>query len=394
MNAIIFNGRKNIIPSEFEIQLLKYGYLLSDKICIAGQLAASVMFEKEHQKFNQSKKFQFLQDALASMSDDTENKEINIKTLEGFIERAKKYSIIRHPTPIETSNYNTSRIAFTNWIDPYIKEILVFQKKFGMTTIAELSDEKKIELKLMNISLGAYTYAKHEPQLNAKQILELIFPSIQSNESTILLLPYQFNIRVDEKRNPTTVVEEVENEENYQVYDNLINHVLTMPDIVSLSALQLKALNIELSQAFSILNTKIDEWIRICKTSNDLVNLNNIFLDNLIEPFRIMQEAIDRNQILIDIRNSPDFTLIDNKIYFGLYPIEGLWMIYDEIKIVNTETVYYLNKRTKNNNKYPKYIPIINIIPSLIESNKTNELNKNGEEHLGENRIKKFISVD
>jgi len=114
----------------------------------------------------------------------------------------------------------------------------------------------------------------------------------------------------------------------------------------------------------------------------------------LIEPFKIMQEAIDRNQILIDIRNSPDFTLIDNKIYFGLYPIEGLWMIYDEIKIVNTETVYYLNKRTKNNNKYPKYIPIINIIPSLIESNKTNELNKNGEEHLGENRIKKFISVD
>ena len=395
MKAVIFSGRKNVLQSEIVVELLKFGYLISDKICIAGQIAASLLFEKEHHKFSQFKLFQFLHDSLVNMSDDTENKEINIKTLERFIEIAKKYSTLRHPTAIESSNYNTSRIAFTNWIDPYIKEILVFQEKFGMTAISELSDEKKIELKLMNISLGAYTYAKHESELNAKQILALIFPSIQSNESSILLLPYSFTIRVEDIRNPTTVAEEVENVENYQEFENMINHVLTMPDIVSLSAPQLKALNIELSQAFSLLNTKIDEWIRICKTSNDLVNLNNNFLFNLIEPFKIMQEAIDRNEILIDIRNSSDFTLIENKIYFGLYPIEGLWMLYDQIKVVNTETIYYLKKRTKNNNKYPKYIPIINVVPSPMESSRTNELNQNGEEEdLGENRLKKFISVD
>ncbi len=395
LKVVVFSSRKNIIQSEFEIQVLKFGYLLSDKICIAGQLAASLLFEREHQKFNQFKKFQFLHDSIITLSDDTENKELNLKTLEDFIETAKKFSTLRHPTAIQSSSFNTSKIAFNRWIDPYIKEIRIFQKKFGMTAIAELSDEKKIELKLLNISLGAYTYAKHESELNAKQILELIFPSKQSNESSILLIPFQFSISVEATRNPSSDNEEVANVKNYQDFDNLINHVFTMPDLVSMSAIQLKALNIELSQDFSLLNTKIDEWIRVCKTSNDLIKLNNYFLDNLIEPFTIMQEAIDRNQIIKDIRNSPDSTLIDNKIYFGLYPIEGLWNLYDQIKIVSTETVNYLKKRTMNNNKYPKYIPIINIIPTLIETSNTIVLNQNEEEeHLGKNHTKKFISID
>ena len=194
MKAIIFSSRKNVLQTEFEIELIKYGFLLSNTVCIAGQLAASLLFEKESPKFSILKKIKLLRDTLRYVSDDTENKETNLKSLNEFIDRTNTYHTLKHPTTLQSTIYNTSKIAYLNWYNDYLKEIYAYQITNGMTNIAALWDEKKIELKLTNISLGEYTYAKHEPEMNAKQILELLFSSNKSNEPSILLLPYQFPV--------------------------------------------------------------------------------------------------------------------------------------------------------------------------------------------------------
>ena len=168
-----------------------------------------------------------------------------------------------------------------------------------------------------------------------------------------------------------------------------------MPDLISLTAIQLQVLNKELSEPFSILNTKIDEWIRFCKTNDNLTVLDKFFIKNMFEHFEIMQEVIDNNQIVKDIRTYNDFQKSENHIYFGVYPTEGLWEIYEQTELVSPETITYLKKRTKNNKLYSKYIPMMNIVPDTIESSETiitDLIEENG--NIEVSRTRKFISLD
>ena len=401
MKAIVFSAETTTTNVDFETQMVKYGFLMADSLCIAGQLGANMLFEKEYKGYSLLKKVQFLYDGLLEQPLETENRELNLELMTNFIAITKKHQKQKNLTPSQLTIYNNSRMEFCDWFDMYSDNIIAFQKKFGLSDLLSMAETKEIETKLTNMSLGGYTHSNHESESNAKMILELFFSGNATKEPTILMLPSEFTCLSDSFREEMKKKERGENVENEEEdktdtsRPKLLKHVLTMPEIKHLTVLELKALTVQLSEPFRILNTHLEKWILFCKTTNDLIELNDYFIANLLEPFRVMQDVLDKNEILAGLKNNPGISLIENHFYVGVYYVEGIWMMYQYYKVVHQATIYYLQKRTLNNKMYPTFLPIINIIPQILKSRMGEALKEiEAATILEGNNTKKFIAVD
>ena len=393
MKVIVFNTENTTINLDAETQMIKYGYLIADKLCIAGQLAYNIMFEEEHKKFSIIKKVQILYDIVLCDDSELEDKEVQLKTLQKLIVITKEFSKRKNTSKELLIKYNTLRRKTSDWFDTYRINNIKNQLGIGLLVLSALSKDKKIETSLLNISVGSYTHSKHESESNAKLILELLFPTNQASEETILMLPYEFSLptdsdTVEEKGEPT------EGNEAILEFSNLIG-VLEIPEVKYLTALQLKALNGELSEDFGILSVKFEDWIRRCKKETDLQNILTDFESNVGQHFETMQNVINHNQTLTDIKNNPRINSFKNQIYIGILDFEMLWDFYERYKVVNKETLGYLKMRTINNTMYPKYFPVLHILPEIvfpdIVDNLHQELNEDGTEKPP---IKKYLNID
>ena len=387
MKVVVFNTENTIINLDAETQMIKYGYLLADKLCIAGQLAYNIMFEEEHKNFSIIKKAQILYDGY--LCEIVEEKEVHLKILQKLITIAKEFPKRKNPTKELSLLYNTLRRQTSNWFDSYRINNIENQRSIGLLVLSALSKEKKIETSLLNISVGSYTHSKHESESNAKLILELLFPINLESEVTILMLPFEFCLPID-----SDAEEETEENDAIEEPKKLIG-VLEIPEVKYLTALQLKALNAELREGFEILNAKLEDWIRRCKKGTDLQSLVTDFESNVNQHFETMQDVINQNQTLTDIKNNPRFNSLKNQILIGICDLETLWDFYELYKVVNKETLGYLRKRTINNKMYPKYFPVLHILPEVvfpeIVENLHQKLNEDG---TAKAPIKKYLNID
>ena len=375
---------------------------MADKLCIAGQLGANLLFEEEHKDFGIVRKVQFLYDGLLPESNQNDDKESLQEFLLKFKEIAKEFPQIKNPTSELALAYNNSRRTLADWFDRFRDNILAAQKQSGFLALSALSNENKIETQLLNISMGRYTYSKHEAETNAKMILELLFPMNKSSEPVLFMLPLEFSslikmLQEEEKnkkslnnKNEEDIIEEVED----GTFECLMP-VLKMPDIKNLTALQLKALCTELSEPFGKINAKLEEWILFCKKANSPLELFDHFRKNVYDYFVSMQDIINNNKTLTDIKNNSVFNAFENIYYVGICPVNLLWIYFELYRIVDVETLSYLKKRYANNKSYPKLLPIIHISPELVggeEAVKT--IQKEKGDDLGNKPIKKYLKID
>ena len=395
MKVIVFNTENSIINLDAETQMIKYGYLMSDSICIAGQLGANLLFKEEHKNYGIVRKAQFLYDGILSESNQTEGKEEWLKPLLDFIKSAKDFPQIKNPPNDLLLSYNNYRRVFSDWFDANRDIIIEAHHKVGITVMSALLNERKIETKLMNFSMGRYTHSKHEAESNAKLILDFLFPLNKPNEPSILMLPFELSMHVD--FTTSKIKEETfENDiiENTDDNNRLIS-VLTFPELKNLTALQLKALNAELSEPFSVINEKLDVWIGNCKKGKNLTELVKDFEKKVYPLFEQMQKTIDNNLTFLNIKNNPSHTSFKNKILIGIFNFELLWDFYDMFKVLKPETMSFLRKRTTNNKMYPKYFPILHIVPQLVNpenADKIIELERLND--LGNIPSKKYLTID
>jgi len=398
MKAIVFNTENSVINFDTETQMIKCGYLMADKLCIAGQLGGYLLFEEEHKDFGIIRKAQFIYDLLSPESNFTEDKEVWQKSILEFLNIAKEFPRIKHPTHELVLAYNNSRRVFSDWFDNVRDNILEIQKKSGFSDLTILSNESKIETKLLNISMGRYAHSKHEAESNAKLILELLIPTKHSAEPTILMLPIEFNamlemIQEEDETNSLDTNKNAEKDDD-DTFECLLP-VLKIPDIRNLTALQLKALNSELSEPFKNLNIKLESWILFCKKNNSSIEIFDNFKANVLDNFTNMQGLIDRNQTLTNLKNNPNFNYFENNYCIGICPVDMLWIFYELYRVVDPMTLSYLKKRSENNKSYPEYLPILHIYSELIGG----ETEKNTNQESKDDTIKtkpqkKYLRID
>ena len=395
MKALVFNTEYSVINFDSETQMMKCGYLMADKICIAGQLGAHLLFEEEHKNFGILRKVQFLYDSILPETNQTEDKDAYLKSLLKFMKIAKEYPRIKNPNQDLTFAYNNSRRLYSDWFDNYRDNILALQKKVGFSELSALSKETKIETKLLNMSLGRYSHSKHEAESNAKLILEFLFPTNKSNEPFILMLPLEFTsflemLQEEDEKNKS-LKEEKDEDDSFQC----LLQVLKIPDFRNLTALQLKVLNTELSEPFKTLNNKLEAWTLFCKKSENSVEIFDNFNVNVLEYFTDMQGVIDNNQTLNNLKNNPSFNSFENNFCVGICPVDMLLMFYEIYWVVDPLTLSYLKKRTKNNNSYPEYFPILHIYPELIVAEIEKNTNQEEKDDDIENKPKKkYLRID
>ncbi len=401
MKIIVFNTENSVINFDSETQMVKCGYLMADTICIAGQLGAHLLFEEEYKNFGILRKVQFLYDILLPETNHAEDKEVYLKSLLEFMKIAKDYPKIRNPTQDLSFAYNNSRRLYSDWFDGYRENILNLQKKVGFSELSALSKEPNIETKLLNMSLGRYTHSKHEAESNAKLILELLFPTNKSNKPSILMLPLEFTsflemlAEEDKKDKPIDELKENNDDEDDDDSFLCLLQVLKIPDFRILSALQVKALKVELSEPFKNINNKLEAWTLFCKKSDNSVEIFDNFNENVLEYFTDMQNIIDHNQTLNDLKNNPSFNFFENNFCVGICPIDLLLMFYEVYWVVDPLTLSYLRKRTKNNNSYPEYFPILHIYPELNGGVKDEDKSEEIIEDIMENKPKKkYLRID
>ena len=73
----------------------------------------------------------------------------------------------------------------------------------------------------------------------------------------------------------------------------------------------------------------------------------------------------------------------------------ALLMFYEIYWVVDPLTLSYLKKRTKNNNSYPEYFPILHIYPELIVAKIEKNTNQEEKDDDIENKPKKkYLRID
>ena len=397
MKAIVFNTGNSIINTDSETQMIKCGYLMADSICIAGQLGANLLFEEEHQYFGIVRKVQFLYDGLLPESVQNDDKEAFLEALLQFMTIAKEFPQMKNPTSELALAYNNSRRVFSEWFDSSKNDLLVELKKSGFLALSSLASENKVETKLLNISMGRYSHSKHEAESNAKMILELIFPNNKVSEPLMFMLPIEFTTLIEmlqEEENDKTLNEEDDEYEEDDTFECLV-HVLTLPEIKDLTGLQLKALNTDLSEHFKNINIKLEAWIQYCKKSNNTEEIFDHFKSNVFHHFASMQEIIDKNQTLIDIKNNPSFNATENNYYIGICPVDLLWIYFEIYRIVDKETLAFLKKRYANNKSYPEFLPVLHVCPELVGAANLEKIKqKEGGDELEKNHRKMYLNID
>ena len=374
MKAIVFTTPTSRVQAQLDIFPIKGCYLLADRVMLSGQIAADLTFEKEYRHFKMDKMKRYIQNGLnVSTVDD---KEPSKQLLETIIHGLKQMNAIKRTSQqviVEIKKQEKSLRTFLNeFMEIYSGDL----SKSGMNEISFLADEDIIQTSLIEISSGeSLDIEGINADKKAEKILELLFPSDETKEPQILALTTMFMCN-DYLFEGEPILPR--DESLYYEVDSFYHLGIKIPCIDRLTALELKVLRDQLKKEGNLFRQNMDDWIRFCSANNDYEKQITILKEDLIGIMDKFQEAINTNQIIIDINQQSFINTKDYHVYVGVAPLKFIWKYYERFNILDEETISILRSSTLNNPKYPQTIPYMSFLTSYRneEEMKSQELDR------------------
>ena len=372
MRAIIFDTELSLLKFEDEVNTLRLCYMIADRICVGGFTGTNFTFERDAKRYKIPKKVGFM--ILLETKRDFDNKgESNLKELQDFLALTKDIKAFKHPPQNLLFAYNAAGKILGNYFDDYVDSVVAIWKTKGYLDVVSLKeDETIIETILTEFSAGEWTQTLKSAPLNAKKILEALFP-VLPNEPSLLVFPKEFLIEKDVD------------------LDNSIDEIKIMTsfkflDPASLTALQLKAIREQLKESGQLFRKNIDNWIRSFNGTTEVKELNH-----LEESLKIFQIGINSNQLLLDNQNRVNLDAETFTIKIGVATLQSVWNYYRKYKILDDFTIEELINQTYHNSSYPQRLPFLCILPNYINKEKMDELNKVVDAGISIQHKKKFL---
>ena len=387
MKAVIFDTNTSTLKLDREIQLLRLSYLFADSLCAGGQVASNISFVKDYRKFSLNKKLQYI---LLQISDqDYPEKEKYVAEVEKFIGLSKKAQGLKRMTRETIVAINKSTALYTNWFDDMAVEIIEQSQKLGIVDMYSWVADKVLGFAIQGLSACEERRPK-EVAKNAKELLELLFPT-NTEESSILVFPVDLienNYLTPEER------EDLVEKEGVLLKGVNIYNCIDIPAIAALTALELKALRSELNESFKEFRGKVDKWIQYCRQNDEINSQIKNLKEEVLPCSSSLQEVIKNNQLL-NIDDSVKLDTLDFIVFIGIAPVESIWRYYQEFKVLDKETMDIMRETIALGRSYPKYLPVICIVPSYRHLEKLEEMEqKEKTERLDMTRKKKSLFVD
>ena len=388
MKAIIFDTDTSKLQFDREIQLLKLSYLFADSLKVGGQVGANIMFERDNRKFSINKKLHYILNQVSTF--DFPDTKQYIAYVEEFIRVNKKIENAVKNTKEVFTAYKKSSAEYTRWFEDLAIQIIIELQKSGITDMAKWVDDKVLEIAIPNMCEGA-DIGKKEARINAKELLDLLFPS-NIKESSILVFPVDL---IDNKYLTPAEKENLIEQEGVPLKGVNVYSCFKIPSIASLTSSELKALRGQLNGSFLEFREKVDEWVQFCK-QNDEINSQVKRLKEEVIPCTIaLEEILLNNQMLNSFENNVKLDTLDSMVYLGIAPVESIWKYYEEFNVLEKETFEIMKEIIASNESYPNFLPIICIVPSYRHLEKMEELEQLDRlEKLDMTRKKKSILVD
>ncbi len=388
MKAVIFDSDKSTLQLVREIQLLKICYLICDEVCAGGQVASNLTFEEDYKKYSLNQKLHFMINQLSAQKyNDTEKYIGLVNDFIGILKKSKKIKRITKESMVSISK--TAKL-YTNWFNDIAIAILEEFQKLGILDMRHWKEEGVLTCAVEDYYLPEPKF-KNDKIKNAKELLELIFPS---NTATSSIMVFPNDLIANAYLTPEQKLDLVEKEGIPLKGVNIYN-CIKIPSIASLTSLELKALRGQLNEFFVQFRLLMDNWIQYCKL-NDEINIQvKTLKEEVLSKLTTLQTDIDQNIMLNSFVNNTKIDTSDLEIYIGIAPVESIWKYYEEFKVLDTETLNMMRDIINLNKPYTNFLPIICVTTSYRNLEQMEELIEQDRiASLDQNRTKKHLSID
>ena len=316
MRAIIYNEKITDIAPENDVMAIKLSYLVANTICVSGELAGSITYNKVvksltlHQKLAVIASIARLYEDIASPDDE----EIVTFDLYKFCEEVRLLDKKKHTNRDAFLEFKKIEKAFLNMFLNLTASDLKTLSAQGYIDLASLVDYKILNTDLAEISIIAGSWIKTTNEQLADRLLNLLCGNSKEDEPRLLFLQegvlknknnedYQFvteraRKQIDEKTKPSSSTEVEPVEDKVDEDNPTFLRLLKIPYLGNVSASELKAIRSQLKEPIAALNKVLNSFITevIASTENSVPE--KMLYTECMQASYQMKQALAENQLL------------------------------------------------------------------------------------------------
>lgn len=316
MRAIIYNEKITDIAPENDVMAIKLSYLVANTICVSGELAGSITYNKVvksltlHQKLAVIASIARLYEDIASPDDE----EIVTFDLYKFCEEVRLLDKKKHTNRDAFLEFKKIEKAFLNMFLNLTASDLKTLSAQGYLDLASLVDYKILNTDLAEISIIAGSWIKTTNEQLADRLLNLLCGNSKEEEPRLLFLQegvlknknnedYQFvteraRKQIDEKTKPSSSTEVEPVEDKVDEDNPTFLRLLKIPYLGNVSASELKAIRSQLKEPIAALNKVLNSFITevIASTENSVPE--KMLYTECMQASYQMKQALAENQLL------------------------------------------------------------------------------------------------
>jgi hypothetical protein len=381
MDVMVFNLENPTVHNEAECFALKAGFMLSNTIFTASDMAGYYMNI----------------DNLYNRKMSYESKLNIMLDYEGDKDQIIKKVRVAYKNAINTKNKPPKLVVLQKQMEQhidvlyksYVKILQGASKKYGYDAFTELSNRRYVGYMSFQREQLEGNPEDDNSKCNLSEILEfLVVDDEHDNTENIELADDEIVIEnkiclglTIEFLNYVRALKEKKDEQRLSKIQ--IHPFITLPNFIPFSGLELEAMHNMLSPIREEWNKTTNEWVTLCKENEP--NADDFFRKHVLPFKHKLQELINSYPGILRPNREPAF-----EVFIGKVHIQILIEYYSQLGILPELSLERLNKLLISINKQNNYVPVV--ATDLIMSEEFLQ-QKNTEEHTI-NSVKKSLDIE
>ena len=394
MRVIVFNILTSTCTQKIESLSLKIGYLFSDKLVTASDFIYTVLVEKNFSKASMKRRIE-LMDGFYKDSTDERIRYM----IDSFKTAYKQFHGSKHKPTQVVVTYKALENQFNKLYLNYTNNVIYLIRTAGFMSLTNLMDAEiffgylindKLENSIFIKSSTELEYGKHIREVTPIDVLTESMPH-KGNGQDVIMLPVEFfnTSFAGEREYYEPTDEEAKNRNEIYIAD-----CFEIPVLHEFSELELRNFRKYFAEPSTLFRKKMDEWLMLCKSTNDATERIQFFVDELMPATKSIMPAIEANDTLNFNLGTPNNPKITIRVSVGEAPYEHVWKFYQHNQVITQEALDKLLEMQQTNEKLQGRMPFIALSLSESTKNSVDKIIEKQPIHKEVLQTKKSISID
>ena len=365
MKALQYHISSGKINFKSLSNVLRIGYLLMDKVLLAGDNNNCIYPAELFKSANLRQKIILLEGAYGKSNIDKQFL-ITLNKIKGHINEFKE---VKHPDKNLIVLYKKMMHKIEEMYTHYTDWILKNNKTFGLMELAGIDDDDIFNFEFVirdNSTPRKSIYTKTK----TNKFAQSLYPA-KDKEGIIILTDVDFIATDFLKEQRIYSLTEQESKDEKNIY---LTSFIKIPIPVNLKAEELKSVKKQLSNVTTGFNETLDNWYQCFIEQEHTESRINFFVNNIIPYAILIQQEIDNNAILNCILQNETsiYPYIDIRI--GEAPLTTIWAYYLYKRMMTEDEYEHLIMDAEMNPLLKKRVPIMVLVTEINDTKKEAEL--------------------